>query len=139
MQESMRAGPYGYGRHEIVSALAGLGYARYGDPAPGTGRISPEELVACPIYSRDHRWISAVAVVLCRASIDWDRMVRLAVDYGFPGTLRGMIEAVRSTGGMLGVRRSTGWPHTNRYSRMAYGRCWRRMAADSGSREADMR
>ncbi|MBI1658762.1 MAG: hypothetical protein IS632_08350 [Thaumarchaeota archaeon] len=102
MQESMRAGPYGYGRHEIVSALAGLGYTRYGDPAPGAGRISPEELVACLIYSRDHRWISAVAVVLCRASIDWDRMVRLAVDYGFPGTLRGMIEAVRSTGRDIG-------------------------------------
>lgn len=85
-----------------MSALAGLGYTRYGDPAPGTGRISPEELVACLIYSRDHRWISAVAVVLCRASIDWDRMVRLAVDYGFPGTLRGMIEAVRSTGRDIG-------------------------------------
>ena len=102
MRESMRAGPYVYGRYEIMSALASLGYTRYGDPAPGAGKISPEDLVACLIYSRDQRWISAVAVVLCRASIDWDRMVRLAVDYGFPGTLRGMIEAVRSTGRDIG-------------------------------------
>ena len=96
------AGPYKHSRYEIMSALSKFGYTRYGDPEPCNVYIPPEELITSLIYSRDHRWMSAVAVVLCKAPINWNRLVRMSVDYCFPGTLRGMIEAVRSSGRDVG-------------------------------------
>ena len=98
-------GPYAYNPDDIVASLRRLGYVRHGDPPADGGRIlPPEHLIACMVYSRDHRWMSAVAVVLCRADIDWDLMVRTAVAYGFAGTLRGMIEGVRAEGRLVGGR-----------------------------------
>lgn len=98
-------GPYTYNPDDIVASLRHLGYVRHGDPPASRGSIlSPEHLVACMVYSRDHRWMSAVAVVLCRADIDWDLMVRTAIAYRFAGTLRGMIEGVRAEGRPVGGR-----------------------------------
>ena len=98
-------GPYDCSRHDIAAALRRLGYTRHGDPALVDGRpLSPELLVACLFYSRDHSWISAIAVVLCKADIDWTLMVRIAKDYGFAGALRGVIEGVRAEGRDVGAR-----------------------------------
>lgn len=98
-------GPYTYNPDNVVASLRRLGYVRHGDPPASRGRIlSPEHLVACMVYSRDRRWMSAVAVVLCRADIDWDLMVRTAIAYRFAGTLRGMIEGVRAEGRPIGGR-----------------------------------
>ena len=98
-------GPYAYSRHDIAAALCRLGYTRYGDPALVEGRpLSPELLVACLFYSRDHSWISSIAVVLCRADIDWALMVQMAKDYGFAGALRGIIEGVRAEGREVGAQ-----------------------------------
>lgn len=98
-------GPYSYSRHDIAAALRRLGYTRYGDPVLVDGRpLSPELLVVCLFYSRDHSWISAIAVVLCKADIDWTLMVQLAKDYGFAGALRGVIEGVRAEGREVGAQ-----------------------------------
>lgn len=99
------AGPYDYNRHDVAAALRRFGYTRHGDPAPTKSRpLSPELLVVCLFYSRDHSWISATAVVLCRADVDWNLMVQLAKDYGFAGALRGMIEGVRAEGRDVGAQ-----------------------------------
>lgn len=96
------AGPFTYTKQDIAGALRRLGYERFGEASYAETAIDPEMLIAAMIYSRDERWKAAVAVVLCKADIDWDRMIRVSVDYGFAGTLRGIIEAVRSEGYSVG-------------------------------------
>ena len=95
-------GPFAYTKQDIAGALRRLGYERFGETSYSETRIDPEMLIAAMIYSRDEQWKAAVAVVICKADIDWNKMMRISIDYGFAGTLRGIIEAVRSEGYTVG-------------------------------------
>lgn len=98
------ASPFAHSRAEIVATLSRYGYWRFGDrkPPEGTKIMPPEELVAALMYSRDARWKAAIAVVLCRAEIDWPLMVRIAETYRFAGRLHGIVSQVKRRGRHVG-------------------------------------